>query len=335
MRAQSTGQRPDSPDWLTGDAPAAAIEIATDRVTVVGLARAASGAVVQGWATEALPAGAVVPALTSLNVIDTVATGEALKRALARAGVKASRVGLVIPDLAAKVSLVPFEKVPARQEDLKELITWQVRKAVPFRLEDAQMSFVPGAAHGDAGRTYVVTLARRDIVQQYEEVAAAAGVHAGVVDISSFNVINAILRGQVSPGDLSLPPAPSPSDWLLVSTTADSQTLAIMRGEALVFFRNRTIEGDETLPDLVHQTAMYYEDRLQGAGFARVVLAGGAAWSGDAVRQSLTDRLHAPVTTIEPRQVATFTGAEFQALPPAAADALLAPLGLLLRESAA
>lgn len=319
------GQRTGSRSWLSSHAPLAAVEIASHRVTAVGLARGAGGPVVQGWASEALPEGAVVPSLTSLNIADTAAVGEALRRALSRAGIKGKRAGLVIPDLAAKVSLVPFETVPERQEDLAELITWQVRKGAPFRIEDAQMAFVPGAPHGPKGRTFVVTVARKDVVRQYEDVCAAAGAQAGVVDLASFNVINAVLAGR---GDGNQPAG----DWLLVNTTRESQTLAIMRGDTLLFFRNRPIDGDETLPDLVHQTAMYYEDRLQGAGFERVMLAGGAAWSGESVRRGLSERLKAPVASIEPRQVASFGGTEFDDLQPAAADALLAPLGLLLRE---
>jgi type IV pilus assembly protein PilM len=321
---EDRGRTARSPAWLAGDAPLAAVEIASDRVTAVGLSRGAGGPVVQGWATEALPGGAVVPSLTALNVADTGAVTEALRRALSRAGVRGRRAGLVIPDLAAKVSLVPFETVPAREDDLTQLITWQVRKAAPFRIEDAQMAFVPGAPHGETGRTFVVSVARRDVVRQYEDVCAAAGAHAGIVDLASFNVINAVLASE---------PAAGPrGDWLLVNTTRESQTLAIMRGDTLLFFRNRPIDGDQTLPDLVHQTAMYYEDRLQGAGFARVMLAGGAAWSGDGVRRGLSERLQAPVSSIEPRHVAAFAGAEFDDLQPAAADALLASLGLLLRE---
>lgn len=326
--------------WLASDAPLAAVEIAGHRVTVVSLAKGAGGPVVQGWASEALPDGAVVPSLTSLNIADAAAVGAALRRALSRAGIKGKRTGLVIPDLAAKVSLVPFETVPERQEDLAELITWQVRKGAPFRIDDAQMAFVPGAPHGTKGRTFVVTVARKDVVRQYEDVCAAAGAQAGVVDLASFNVINAVLAGRGDgnqpAGDPSTgsgsPRAQSRGDWLLVNTTRESQTLAIMRGDTLLFFRNRPIDSDETLPDLVHQTAMYYEDRLQGAGFARVILAGGAAWSGESVRRGLSERLNAPVASIEPRQVAAFAGTEFDDLQPAAADALLAPLGLLLRE---
>ena len=323
---QGKGQRAGaSTTWLAGDAPWAAVEIASDHVAVVGLAKSAEGSIVQGWAAEDLPAGVVTPSLTSLNISDTAAVADALRRAAGRAGVKARRVGLVIPDLAAKVSLVPFETVPDRAEDLSELINWQVRKAAPFRIEDAQVAYVAGASHGDKGRTFVVTMARRDVVRQYEDVCAAAGMHAGIVDLASFNVINAVLAGRSRPD----------ADWLLVNTTRESQTLAIMRGDALMFFRNRPLEGDETLPDLVHQTAMYYEDRLQGAGFERVVLAGAAGQGGDDTRKSLADRLRAPVTSIEPRQVAAFPGRGFDDLQPSAADALVAPLGLLLRERSA
>lgn len=311
-----------SSSWTNSSAPAAAVEIGAARVTVVGLAQAPGGPSVQGWASEALPRGAVMPSLTASNIADMGATTEAIGRALDRAGLQPKRVGLVIPDLAAKVSLVPFDTVPERDEDLAGLISWQVRKSAPFRIEDAQMSYVPGAAHGERGRTYVVTLARRDVIEQYEEACAAVGAHAGIVDLASFNVVNAVLAAR----------EPSGGDWLLVNTTAESQTLAIMRGDTLMFFRNRPIEEDERLPDLVHQTAMYYEDRLQGAGFERVVLAGTAASGGETMRASLSDRLKAPVTVIEPRHIAGFDGRGFEGLQPAAADALLAPLGLLLRE---
>ena len=310
---------------LDSQTPTTAIEIAGTRVTVIGLTNAPDGPIVHGWASEPLPAGVVVPSLTALNIVDAAAVQGAIERALTRAGVKAKRAALVIPDLAGKVTLVPFETIPDREDDLAQLISWQVRKSAPFSVEDAQMSFVPGALHGDRGRTYVVTLARRDIVRQYEDVCAAAGAHTGVVDLASFNLINAVLAGS----------APAGGDWLLVNTTPESQTLAIMRGDTLMFFRSRPIEGDELLPDLVHQTAMYYEDRLGGAGFARVVLAGGAAWSGDALRQSLAERLRAPITAIEPKTIAGFEGRGFEGLQPAAAEALLAPLGLLLRERAA
>ena len=99
---------------------------------------------------------------------------------------------LVVPDTIAKVSLLRFEKVPARAADLAALVSWQVRKSAPFPADQAQLSYVPGA-EVDGAREFVVTMARRDIVTEYEAVCQDAGVHTGVVDLATFNLVNAVL----------------------------------------------------------------------------------------------------------------------------------------------
>jgi len=80
----------------------------------------------------------------------------------------------------------------------------------------------------------------------------------------------------------------------------------------------------------VHQTAMYYEDRLQGRQFARVLLAGGASVDGaDTLRRELSDRLRLEVAAVDP-----FPGAASARIvaSPTTADALAAAVGILRRE---
>jgi hypothetical protein len=108
-------------------------------------------------------------------------------------------------------------------------------------------------------------------------------------------------------------------------------SIALMRGEDMLFFRSRA-EGDEDrLEDLVHQTAMYYEDRLSGRGFARVLL-GGMGRSAGAVedaRRSLEERLGSRVEPIDPTLAARPTD---RISVSAESSAALAPLlGILLR----
>ncbi len=182
-------------------------------------------------------------------------------------GARPKRVALAIPDSVAKVSLLRFEKVPPRARDLDELVRWQVRKAAPFRIEDAQLSYMPSLTAADGSTEFVVVMARKDIIREYEAACEDAGAQAGIVDLTTFNVINAVLAGPQTPTD----------DWLLVHVTHEDATMAILRGDALVFFRNRIADGEAGLADMVHQTAMYYEDRLSGSGFGRVVLAGGGS----------------------------------------------------------
>ena len=161
--------------WST-PGPTAAIEIAQDQVTGVSLMPGKSQLRLAGHASEPLPAGAVEPGVTTTNVLDQTAVAKALHSVLGRLPRRPKRIGLVVPDSVAKVSLVRFDSVPARREDLERLIRWQVRKAAPFRLEEAQVAFTPGASLPDGGREFVVALMRLAVVKEYEAVCLAAGV---------------------------------------------------------------------------------------------------------------------------------------------------------------
>ena len=302
--------------------PDVAVEIDHGRVAAARIAWRGGKAIVAAHASEALPPGAVVPALAALNIPDVPLVAQVVGRVLAQLGGKPSRVALVIPDTVSKVSLLKLEKVPAKAADLLEIVRWQVRKSAPFPIEQAVLSVTPGAMSPDGGSELIVTLARADVVHQYEQACTMAGVHPGLVDLATFSVINGVLAGPSSPT----------GDWLLVHVTDTYITLAVLRDQALMFFRNRTEEAEGTLADLIHQTAMYYEDRLHGGGFGRVLLAGGASLPGgaDTVRRGLEERLRIGVETVDPRGVASLVdriGASPELL-----DTLSPLIGLLLRE---
>ena len=319
---------------LASSPPPVGIEIASSRVTVVRLAPGGGPATIAAAAVESLPPGAVVPALNEPNLLDRGAVAEAVRRALDRTSARRKHAVLVIPDTAAKVSLLHFEKVPPRPADLRELIRWQVRKTVPFRVEDAQLTYAPTASGADGSGEFAVVLARRDIVAEYEGACQDAGVHVGVVDLATFNLINAVTAAGAAPQ----------GDWLLVNAAGEYLSVAILRGPELLFFRHRGSEGEGSLADVVHQTAMYYEDRLQGRGFTRVVLAGASQGVGEArpggdlvdpghVRQQLEARLRVRVDAVDPRPAVTL--ADRIAVDPALLDTLAPAVGLLLRERAA
>ena len=294
--------------------PEAAVEIGAERVAAAAVERRGGHVVVRAYAIEPLPEGAVVPSLTGSNIRDRAVVAAAVGRTLQYLG-RPRRVGLVVPDPVGKVSLVRFEQVPARSQDLVQLIRWQVRKAAPFPIEDAQVSFDrAGAVSG--GYEFIVSVAKREIVEEYESVLNANGALAGIVDLSTFNVINAVLAGAGAPA----------ADWLLINVAADWASIAIMRGPQLIFIRTRGADADGTLADLVHQTAMYYEDRLQGTGFNRALICGSP---GDEVRRGLEQRLGFAVDVVDVRDAAALTDRISAA--PALLNSLAPLAGLLLR----
>ena len=304
---------------LSTPGPLVGVEIAADGVTGAALTWVKSAPKLIGHARVRLPYGALEPAAASTNIIDRDVVVDAVRQVLKKLPRRTTRIGLVVPDRVGKVSFVKFDKVPGRSADLERLVAWQVRKAVPFRVEDAQLAYTPGVRLPGGGQEFVVAMIRRDIVEEYEGVCAAAGAHAGLVDLATFNLVNAATA--MSP--------PSHADWLLLHVAEDDSTLAIVRGPDLIFFRNRPTKTETDLADLVHQSVMYYEDRLAGRGLARTVLVVSVetAVASEIARHTLEERLGTKVERLAPARVTSALGVD-----PSALDPLGAPIGLVMRE---
>ena len=206
--------------------------------------------------------------------------------------------------------------------DLDQLIRWQVRKAAPFRIEDAQVAGSPASPL--PGRRPRVPGGRR-APGHHRRVRAGratpAGAHAGIVDLASFNLINAVLGGRLVRRRLA--------------AGARRGGLRHARGRPRRRRRRSfaTVAAAEIgdLPDLVHQTAMYHEDRLGGGGFARIVLAGASvlgAAEAERLRRLLEERIGCawrPSTS--DRRPSCATGSRRR---PELLDALAPSLGVLL-----
>jgi Tfp pilus assembly PilM family ATPase len=283
--------------WLASPPPEAAVEITPVRVSAATVTSRRTQLAIQSYAVDGLPANAVSASLTTPNIIDRAAVTAALRGVIGRLGSKPARVALIIPDVAAKVSVIRFERVPARRDDLDQLVRWQMRKAAPFPIDDACVTYSPGVRGTDGSGEFVVVMARNDVIRGYEDVCTDAGLHAGLVDIATFAVVNLTLASART----------IEGDWLIVHRRPEYTSIAIVRGGDLIFFRNRPEEDEESLTDVVHQTAMYYQDRLAGQGFARVLLGGssGAGGAVDRLHQSLQERLGTVVESIDPTSAAT------------------------------
>jgi type IV pilus assembly protein PilM len=305
--------------WLSSPPLDAAIEIAPEAVSIAIVGGRGPTPVVQGYAVEPLPVNAVSPSLMSTNIVDRTAVVQALRAACDSVGMRPRRAALVVPDLLAKVSLMKFEKVPSRRDDLDQMIRWQMKKSTPFPIEDACVTHSAGVRGAD-GNEFLVVAAKRDTIREYESVCDEVGVEAGLIDLSTLAVVN-----------LSLAANPPAADWLVVHMRPEYTSIVILRREDVIFFRN-TAEGDaEALQDVVHQTAMYYQDRLDGRGFSRVLLGGIGRMPGavDLARRNIEEHMGTVVEPIDPTRGAQLTD-RIHATPELMAT--LAPLiGMLLR----
>lgn len=301
--------------------PDVAVLLAPGMVAALRVAGRGRSLRVTRAASAVLPAGAIVADVAAPNMPDVGLVGQAVAAVFRTLGHAPGRVALVVPDAVARVSLLRLPALPARPDDREALIRWQLRKTAPFPVEQAVVSALE-VGRGPEGIHVLAMLARHDVVAQYERACALAGADAGLVDLASLSVANALLGGA----------SPPTGDWLLVHAGPEFATVAVFRDQEPLFYRHRGGTGDDgPLADLVHQTAMYYEDRLGGRGFSAVRLSGPwlAGRDADLIRRDIEARLPVDVQAVDLDGLVTVP-AELAGA--GAADPSVPLIGLLARE---
>ena len=298
--------------------PSVALSISAAAVKAVAIGFVKSKLQVIGHSIVSLPPGAVEPAAAAENIADCAVVAAAVREVIGMLPRRGRRVGLVVPDCVGKVSFLKLGQVPGSAKDLRQLIAWQVSKALPFPIEDAQLEYVPGQQLADGGREFIVGVIRRDIVEEYEGVCRAGGVYAGLVDLSVFNVVNVA----------SLKEMDEAQDWILVHMTDCYSTVTLVRGNNVVLIRTlNTTTGDDVAVS-IHQSAMFYEDRLKGHGISRVVLVRNddALVDSDIVESRMKTEFNVPVERLGSTDDFAFEGLDVDTV-----GAFAGPLGLTLR----
>src|SRR5262249_30595022 len=125
---------------------------------------------------------------------------------LAKDPMKLRSASLVIPDNYARVSILPFETMPGSRRDTLDLIRYRVKKAVPFKVEEAALDYQ--VVGGPGGQIHVLAvLIPRSVVEEFEAVFGSFGIQIGLVELSTFSLMNVyqpILAKEIRPGDAFL-----------------------------------------------------------------------------------------------------------------------------------
>ena len=249
--------------------------------------------------------------------------GRSVRRSIGASARVPRRVALLLPDVAAQACLSSASsRCRSRRDDLESARALASQEVRPVPIEEACARRVAGRSRG--GRKRRVRGRRRAHGQPCASTSAVrAGRHGGRARryLSTFGVINLLLASNLG----------ARGDWLVVHMRPEYASIAIMRRDDMLFFRNRA-EGDaEALEDVVHQTAMYDQDRLEGRGFSRILLGGIGRLQGevDLARRNLEARMGTVVEPIDPTRGAALTD-RIHATPELMAT--LSPLvGMLLR----
>jgi type IV pilus assembly protein PilM len=247
---------------------------------------------VQGKSTVGLPAGVFKGSLSERNIHQGSQMRAYLQAALTSASFKGSEICVVIPDEAVRISFVSAETLPKTEEEQQTFLRWKLKKTVPFDVDTAQIAFQVVGSHPNAsnggktpGYDVIVVLSPRNVVEEYETLLDALGIHAGFVIPSSLAALN-LLK---TPSD----------DVLFVKVLPDCVTTTVMQNKQIKFYRRVT---DLSLYESVYPTVLYYQDKLGGTTLRQMVVCGSEARMRSP-GQELQHKMGIPLVQLEPRNI--------------------------------
>jgi type IV pilus assembly protein PilM len=224
-----------------------AIEVAPERVAAARWSRAGS---LDGFAVEALPAGAVVPSAVEANIVNTAAVKAAVATACDRLRARDEDVALILPDTVIRVFVQHFEDFPRSAEEAVPMLRWKLKKSVPFEADETLISYMRQAPR-ESGIDVVTALARLRIIREYESLVEGVGLHPGVVLSSSLAAIS-LLEDE--------------KPTLLARVSGSALTTAIVRRGVLCGYRCTELpaHGMNLTPQMlleeIFPVAAYYQD---------------------------------------------------------------------------
>ncbi|MGY2288832.1 type IV pilus biogenesis protein PilM [Pseudomonas sp. SDO528_S397] len=164
------------------------VDINDTCIRLVELAGGANACAVRAWATQPLPAQAVVDG----NLLDLDAVAQALGQALSQLRTSLRNAAVAVAGPSVITRLVELE-TGLDDDEMMRRIHLEADQYIPYPLDDMALDFqIRGISAHDAGRVEVLVVAcLKEQVEAREAVLALAGLTTRVVDVEAFALARA------------------------------------------------------------------------------------------------------------------------------------------------
>jgi type IV pilus assembly protein PilM len=171
-------------------------------------------------------------------------------------GPRRAKAGLVIPDYAARISVIDFDELPNDEEQRLALVRFRLKKGVPFSIDDAQVSYSIQPANPQRKKLEVLAAAiARPVLTEYETLLRNFGYQVGLVVPSS---VAALPLYPDLPGALTL----------VAKISGNIFSIVLLENRQIRVFRCVDLASEESVPEdqpelmstLLQQTLAFAED---------------------------------------------------------------------------
>lgn len=232
--------------------PLLGLDITTSSVKLIELGLSGGQYRVESYAAEPTPPNSI----NEKAIVDAAAVGEAIKRAVKRAGARAKEVAVAISGDAAITKVIQMPRSLSTGE-LEGQVEMQADQYIPFPMEEVSFDFeVVGPSEKDPEMLDVLLVATRtENVEQRLAACAAAGLTARIVDVEAFALENAcrLLTHQMPDGGLERVIA-------VVDFGASSTTFSVLRDLKVIYTRDFAFGGQQLTEEIMRTYGLSMEE---------------------------------------------------------------------------
>jgi Tfp pilus assembly PilM family ATPase len=235
-----------------------------------------------------LPAGAVRSSFEGTNIANPAVLESKVREGMLKLGLAQGTAAVLIPELCARVFLLPMDSSPMSAKERDRIVRWRVGKMMPSLPDDAR--FVHQSPTSGNGERIIAAVARPEVIREYEGLFARSGLAPGIVSLPSLSLVGLLPAGG--------------EDVLVVNVEDDSLSLTAVVGAKPVLFRQKPFSLDREpgmplghrigpLVKEIENTALYLEDKERKR--VRAVWLRAPSDNGDDLAAELGRQLSLPV----------------------------------------
>jgi len=197
--------------------------------------------------------------LVASPVEDNILRGDAIVAAIDRAAPRPANrnaakkrrpAAVILPDYAARVTVLDFDAFPPNPDEQASLVRFRVKKTIPFDIDSAAVSYFAQPVAGEKKVEVVAVTVALEVIARYEALFRSAGFQPGVVTTSTLAALNLYEGDGVS---------------VLAKLSGRALTVAVLAGGAIKLFRCVSMEesSEPEILAVLHPTFAYVEDELK------------------------------------------------------------------------
>ncbi len=227
------------------------LDISSSAVKLLELSEQNDQFQVESYAVEPLPQGAVV----EKTITDVESVGEAIRRAVRRAGTKSKQAAVAVGGSAVITKTITM---PAglSEEDIEAQIQLEADQYIPFPLEEVALDFEVLGPREDNPELVEVLIAacRQETVDSRVGAVELGGLTPAVVDVEAFAMENAfgLLAAQ-------LPPDAVDRAVAVVDVGATITTLHVIHKLRSIYTREQVFGGRQLTEEIMRRYGLDYE----------------------------------------------------------------------------